>query len=80
MFNLFNKKSLGEVVTFKIDGLHCVSCSLNIDGTLEDTNGVISAQTSYAKGRTKIIYQADLIGKNELKKIIESLNYKVVSD
>ena len=80
MFNLFNKKPSGEVAIFKIDGLHCVSCSLNIDGALEDTNGVISAQTSYAKGRTKVIYQADLIEKNELKQIIESLNYKVISD
>ena len=48
MLNLFKSKPKGEQVTLKITGMHCPSCAMNIDGALEDTAGVIEAETSYA--------------------------------
>ena len=37
-------------ITLKIDGMHCVSCAMSIDGDLEDyVKGVKRASTSYAK-------------------------------
>ena len=37
-------------VTLKIDGMHCTSCAMSIDGDLEDfVKGVKSAKTNYAK-------------------------------
>jgi len=63
---------------FKIDGMHCTSCSLNIDGALEDTQGVKNATTSYAKSETKIKYNNSQVNEAELKKIIEKEGYKVV--
>jgi len=77
MFNLFKKEKQGESVTLKIDGMHCTSCSLSIDGELEDTNGVISATTSYAKSETKVIYDPKKVTVDEIKKVIESLDYRV---
>ena len=53
MFNLFKKAHSGQEVVLKIDGMHCTSCSLSIDGELEDLPGVISASTSYAKSITR---------------------------
>lgn len=76
MFHLFKKKPLeGSQVTFKIDGMHCISCSMNIDGELEDTKGVIKAETSYAKAKTMIIYDPSKIGLKKMKQVIESLKY-----
>lgn len=78
MFNLFKKKPIGEIITLKLSGLHCVSCSLNIDGALEDTPGVISSSTSYAKQETKINYDPQKVALPALHKIIESLGYQVL--
>ncbi|RJR28925.1 heavy-metal-associated domain-containing protein [Candidatus Microgenomates bacterium] len=50
------KKKAGQTVEIKIDGMHCVSCSLNIDDALENTEGVLSSNTSYAKSKTKVVY------------------------
>jgi copper chaperone CopZ len=33
--------------TFRIDGMHCPSCPLLIDDTLEDLPGVAASTTSY---------------------------------
>jgi len=76
MFNLFKKKQPeGSQVMFKIDGMHCTSCSMNIDGELEDTEGVIKAETSYSKAKTVITYDPIKVKPKKLKEVIESLEY-----
>lgn len=77
MFNLFKKKTNGQTVAFKIEGMHCTSCAMNIDGDLEDTEGVISATTSYAKSQTVITYDPSKVTQDKLKQVIESLEYSV---
>ncbi|MBW7955474.1 heavy-metal-associated domain-containing protein [Patescibacteria group bacterium] len=78
MLNLFKKKEkIGTQVFFKIEGMHCASCSMNIDGELEDTTGVLSASTSYAKAETAVTYDPQLVSIEKLKETIESLDYRV---
>ncbi len=80
MLNIFKKKNQGKTIIFKIKGMHCVSCAMNIDGELEDLNGVIEAKTNYAKAQTVINYDSQKIKPSKLKKVIESLSYEVTDD
>lgn len=75
MWNPFAKKTSGTQVVFKLSGLHCVSCALNIDGELEDTPGVIASKTIYAKNRATVIYDPTKIDVEKLKKVISKLGY-----
>jgi Cu+-exporting ATPase len=77
MFQFFRKPKTGSTVTFKINGMHCTSCSMNIDGELEDADGVFSASTNYAQAKTKINFDEKKISKDQLRKIIEDLDYQV---
>jgi copper chaperone CopZ len=77
MLNIFKKKSQGETTTFKIDGMHCTSCSMSIDGELEDTEGVVESKTSYAKAKTTVVYDPTKVQPEKLKQVIEGLEYKV---
>jgi copper chaperone CopZ len=72
-----NNNNLDEVVTFKIIGMHCVSCAMNIDGNLEDTYGVIKSETNFAKSTTKVFFDSKKINPERLKKIIEETGYSV---
>lgn len=77
MLNFFKKKQQkGTQLRFKIDGMHCTSCSINIDGELEETEGVVSSRTSYAKATTSIIFDDKKVSSDTLKSIIENLGYK----
>lgn len=58
--------------TIKITGMHCVSCAMNIDGALEDLEGVKSANTSYAKSQTEVEYDERKISLEKIKQIIKS--------
>jgi Cu+-exporting ATPase len=78
MFNLFKKKPVGSTITLKLSGLHCSSCSLNIDSEIEDLPGVLSIKTSYATQISVINYDPKLAKPNEFKTIIEKLGYKIV--
>ena len=78
MFNLFKKKLAGTTITLKLSGLHCSSCSLNIDSDLEDLPGVISTSTSYAKQLSTITYDPKLTSPIKFKEVIEKLGYEVV--
>ncbi len=82
MFHVFDKKSekvssTHKKVVFKIDGMHCVSCSLNIDGELEDTQGVMSASTSYARSMCQVTFDSSKVKEKDLVKIIQKLGYTV---
>lgn len=78
---LKNKKSeiKKQLVVFKLSGLHCTSCSLNIDGALEDTPGVVSATTSYAHSTTHVEFEAKLVTKEKLSAVIIGLGYSIVA-
>lgn len=78
MFNLFKKKPAGTTITLQLSGLHCSSCSLNIDGELEELKGVISSSTSYATQKSVITYDPALVDPNAFRPMIEALGYKIV--
>lgn len=79
MFKLFSStQKQGEKITLKLSGLHCASCSLNIDDALEDTPGVLRASTNYAKQESAVEYDPDQISPDAIKKVIESLDYTVL--
>jgi Cu+-exporting ATPase len=75
----FKKKPSGTEITLQLNGLHCTSCSLNIDGALEETEGVLSASTSYRTQQTRIAYDPTAVHPDQLKKVIEALGYQITT-
>lgn len=42
--------------TFVTTGMHCPSCSMLIQMTLEDLDGVVSAKADHAEALTEVVY------------------------
>lgn len=64
---------------FKIEGMHCTSCAMNIDFELEDTEGIKEATTNYAKQQTEIVFDPDKVPEEKIKNIIKDLGYEVIT-
>lgn len=62
---------------FKINGMHCTSCAMNIDGELEDSDGVLEASTNYARQETEVKFDDAKISLSELRRVIEKTGYAV---
>ncbi|MBI3379953.1 cation transporter [Candidatus Gottesmanbacteria bacterium] len=60
----------------KINGMHCTSCAMNIDGELEDTKGVIQSNTNYAKQVTEVEFEVGKINHEKIIEIIETVGYE----
>lgn len=63
---------------FKISGMHCISCAMNIDGELEDKEGVKSANTSYAKQECEVNFDEGKVTVEEIIKIVKKIGYQVI--
>lgn len=61
--------------TFIISGMHCTSCAMNIDGELEDTDGVKSSSTNYAKQLTEVEFDPQKISDQKIIEIIKKVGY-----
>ena len=64
---------------FKITGMHCTSCAMNIDGELEDTEGVKQSNTNYAKQETEVEFDEKKVDEKKVLEIIKSVGYTAVS-
>lgn len=60
---------------FKIIGMHCTSCAMNIDGELEDTDGIKSSNTSYAKQVTEVEFDESNISDEKIVTLIKNVGY-----
>lgn len=63
-------------IKLKIDGMHCTSCAMNIDGDLEDTVGVKESNTNYAKQLTEVEFDEDKVSIEQIIKVIKTTGYK----
>lgn len=77
MFGLFSKKQQGEKIEILIDGMHCTSCSMNVDSELEELDGVFSARTSYAKQKSVVEYDPQKVSLKKMQDVILNLGYKI---
>lgn len=72
---LFNRKPKGNTITFAIEGMHCTSCTMAIDGELEDLDGVLRSATNYAKGETVVEYDPAKVQAGAFETVIKKLGY-----
>jgi len=65
-------------ITAKLDtsGMHCSSCSMLVDMTLGDLDGVISSKTDHATGKTVVTYDDDAVSLEDILVAIRSVGYE----
>lgn len=63
-----------QTVKLNIFGMHCTSCAFNIDGELEDTEGVKESKTNYAKQQTEVTFDPEKISPDKIIGIIRKLD------
>ncbi|ADU09693.1 cation transporter [Micromonospora aurantiaca] len=61
--------------TFSVTGMHCTSCGLLIDETLEDLPGVTRSQTSVRAGRTVVDLDEALCAPAQVAAAITAVGY-----
>ncbi|MBI4437699.1 copper-translocating P-type ATPase [Candidatus Uhrbacteria bacterium] len=64
--------------TFKISGMHCASCAVNIESELGKLAGVKSANVNYALGNAAVEHEAS-VAEHDLHAVVHKLGYQVAT-
>ena len=64
---------------FAVRGMHCTSCALEIDESLEELEGVKSSRTSYHKQRIEVEFDDSRIDISVIERVIGELGYQATS-
>jgi Cu+-exporting ATPase len=79
MFNFLKKQtqedSDSQILTLQITDMHCSSCAMNIDMTLEDLPGVKKATTKFASSQTTVEFDANQTSTTQIIQAISALGY-----
>ncbi|MFH0818805.1 MAG: heavy metal translocating P-type ATPase [Patescibacteria group bacterium] len=60
---------------FKIDGMHCASCAMNIENTLKKKDGIKTINVNFASEKASIEYDPEIINILEIKQQIKKLDF-----
>jgi P-type Cu+ transporter len=72
-----NSKKKAEI---KISGMHCASCALNIEKSLQGMQGVEDAQVNFGTEKATVNYDPKKLKLQELEKKVEDSGYGVVNE
>lgn len=66
-------------IVFKLSGMDCAACVINVDGELEETKGIASARTNYAKSQLEVTFDPKAISEKQIITIISKIGYTAVA-
>jgi copper chaperone len=64
-----------ETVEFRVEGMHCGSCSMLIDDTLEDLPGVKHSHTELKAARSTVTMDTNSTGTQQIIDAVAALGY-----
>lgn len=62
---------------FDIQGIHCASCVVTIEGALKQTHGVVAATVNPATQQAHVVYLPGMVDRAGVTKAIETAGYRV---
>lgn len=67
-----------QTKTYKVKGMHCASCAVNIEKTFKKTEGVQEASANYGTEAVKVSYDESKITPEALSSKLEPLGYSLI--
>ena len=67
-----------DEMTLRIDGMHCASCTMNVENFLIRLDGIFDVKADLTTQSAKIRYDASKVSMDEIEKVIESLGFKLL--
>lgn len=64
----------------KISGMHCASCALNVEKSLQNLEGVEDAQVNFGTEKATVKYDSGKLDLSELEKTVEDVGFEVVNE
>ncbi|MDG1950465.1 MAG: heavy metal translocating P-type ATPase, partial [bacterium] len=68
-----------QKTTFEIEGMHCASCAVKIEGSLMDLPGVTAANVNYALKEAAVEFGDDVL-EDALHEVVRKEGYRIITE
>jgi copper chaperone len=62
--------------TYRVEGMHCSNCAMNIEGIEDDLPGINQISASYQKGQMVVEFDEARVSENQILAAVEELGYQ----
>lgn len=62
---------------FRVDGMHCSNCAMNIEGIEDDLPGIKQISASYQKGQMVVEFDEARVSENQILEAVKARGYQV---
>ena len=62
----------------KVDGMHCNSCVLAVQNSLEDVEGIMKVNADLDSGIVKLELDSDNVSSEDINEAVKEVGFKVV--
>ncbi len=66
-----------QKVAFKVQGMHCASCTQRVERALARLPGVVAVKVDLASGQAVVEYAPDEASERQMKETVRALGYRV---
>jgi len=63
--------------TFRLEGMHCSNCAMNIEGIEDDLPGIKNISASYQKGQMVVEFDEERVSEAQIRAEVEKRGYQV---
>ena len=67
-----------DEMTLRIQGMHCASCTMNVENFLIRLNGIFDVKADLTSQSARIRYDSSKVTLDEIEKVIESLGFELL--
>ncbi len=67
---------MNNKIVLDISGMHCASCALNIEQSLEKVAGVVSSRVNFASEKAYIEFDPGRLNVQDFIRVVEQAGYK----
>jgi copper chaperone CopZ len=61
---------------FRVDGMHCSNCAMNIEGIEDDLPGIKQISASYQKGQMVVEFDEAKVTENQILAAVKERGYQ----
>jgi copper chaperone CopZ len=62
--------------TFRLEGMHCSNCAMNIEGIEDDLPGIKNISASYQKGQMVVEFDEERVSEAQIRAEVEKRGYQ----
>jgi copper chaperone CopZ len=64
--------------TYRVDGMHCSNCAMNLEGIEDDLPGIKQISASYQKGQMVVEFDEAKVSENQIIAAVEKRGYQAL--